>query len=401
MDARNNLESGDVEWLDVGPPERPDAANRRGRPGRKWYVLALGVVVAAVLVIALQHDGKHATASPRRSHQLTTTAPAPTPLESSATPPPVPRPVRVTNMGHSVLDVPADWELFGQGTDGIVRVQLARGRITRTTTPPVDTGGGISFVVGRDRAIIRPWDTDLPGYAVQDGRPARQLPSSLGTEGPVLPGPDPDHVWIASTDDKRMNLVGLDGRPAGVSLPAPNGTGSVNPDGAGYFMFYGTGGAYGVRPGRITRITTGEVLAAGPTTWLTRDCDAQYRCVNTVVDRATGSRRTLRAAVNESGVSGTIAPDGSYAAVFTVDGSGQPSLGVLNLTTGHTIALDIPFDPQYSFSSGVCAWSPDSRWLFAAGAEGRLKVFDRHTMRLKDLGISYPVNQVAFRSATH
>jgi hypothetical protein len=197
-----------------------------------------------------------------------------------------------------------------------------------------------------------------------------------------------------------MKLVGLNGRPTGTSLPTPDGTGSVNPDGAGYLMFYGTGGAYDVRPDGISRITTGELLAAGPTEWLTRECDAAYRCSAAVIDRATGARRMLlHAPVNGSGVSGAISPDGLYAAVFTVDGSGQPSLGLLNLTTGRTVPLDIPFDPQYSFSSGVCAWSPDSRWLFASGAEGRLKVFDRHTMRLTDLGVSFPVTQVAFRSA--
>jgi hypothetical protein len=398
VDVRNDTGSGGVEWLDLGPPERPADAEPPARRQRRWYVLAAAVIAAAILVVALQHRrDTHATAAPSHppSHPPSTTA-APAPLRP---PPSVATPGRitvVTDVKHGLLHVPTSWELFGRGARSVVRVQLAIGRISMTPVPALDSSGGTSFVVGQDRAIIRPWD-HVAGYVVRDTEPAERLTGLLAGQGPSLPGPDPDHVWVPSGDDKRMDLVGLDGRRAGPSLAIPDGTGSVNPDGAGYAMFFGTGGVYDVRPGSITRITTGELLADGPTRWLTRECDATYRCVTTVIDRASGEKRTLGRSFDGSGVVGSIAPDGSFAAVFTVDKTGQPSLGLLDLTTGVTRSLDIPFDPQYSFSTGVCVWSPDSRWLFASGAEGRLKVLDRHTMRLRDLGVSYAVTQVAFR----
>ncbi len=398
VDGRNDIGSGGVEWLDLGPPERSADTGPPDRRRRRWYVLAVAVAAAVILVVALQHRrDTHATAAPRHSpsHSPSTTA-APVPLRPPASAAPPSRTTVVTDLKHGLLHVPTSWELFGRGARGVVRVQLAIGRVSMTPVPPLNSSGGTSFVVGRDRAIIRPWD-NVAGYVVRDTEPAAPLTGALAGEGPSLPGPDPDHVWVPSDDDKRMNLVGLDGRPTGASLAMPGGTGSVNPDGAGYALFFGTGGVYDVHPGRVTRITTGELLADGPTRWLTRECDASYRCVITVIDRASGTKRTLGRSFDDSGVVGSIAPDGSFAAVFTVDQTGQPSLGLLDLTTGVTRPLDIPFDPQYSFSTGVCVWSPDSRWLFASGAEGRLKVLDRHTMRLRDLGVSYPVTQVAFR----
>jgi hypothetical protein len=398
VDGRNDTGSGGVEWLDLGPPERPAHTEPPARRRRRWYVLAATVVAAAILVVSLQHRrDTHAAAAathPPSHAPSTTVAPAPLrPAPSASTPA---QTTVVTDVKHGLLHVPASWELFGRGARSVVRVQLAVGRITVTPVPALDSSGGTSFVVGRDRAIIRPWD-HVTGYVVRDTEPAQQLAGVLAGDGPILPGPDRDQVWVPSADGTRMNLVGLDGHRIGVSLAMPEGTGSVNPDGAGYALFYGTGGVYDVQPGRIARITTGDLLADGPTRWLTRECDAAYRCATTVINRATGSKRILPHSFAGSGVAGSIAPDGSFAAVFTVDKSGQPSLGLLDLTTGVTRPLDIPFDPQYSYSSGVCAWSPDSRWLFASGAEGRLKVLDRHTMRLRDLGVSYPVTQVAFR----
>ncbi len=46
------------------------------------------------------------------------------------------------------------------------------------------------------------------------------------------------------------------------------------------------------------------------------------------------------------------------------------------------------------------AWSPDGRWLFVAGADGRLCPIDATTGQVHDLGVTLPpVTQVAVRPA--
>ena len=80
------------------------------------------------------------------------------------------------------------------------------------------------MVVGPDRLIVRPFNI-AAGYQVRDGRPARDLPAVFGQEGPVLPGPDRNHLWApnGSVSQTAMRLIGYDGRPTGVSIPVPDG----------------------------------------------------------------------------------------------------------------------------------------------------------------------------------
>jgi hypothetical protein len=54
-------ELGEVEWLDAGPPERPDA----GRPGGPWRWYALGFVALAivVLVVTVERDDAYSGTS--------------------------------------------------------------------------------------------------------------------------------------------------------------------------------------------------------------------------------------------------------------------------------------------------------------------------------------------------
>lgn len=159
------------------PPE-PDVVVFGGSPaeglpprGRlRW--LALPVALGGVIVLAvLAHAGPRAAPQARRgspppSSAPATTAPAPAPAAPSSPPD-----VTVTTVGQPLLGVTAGWELFGWGPEGVVRIQLARGRVTRTALPPIASSGPTSFLVGRDWAMVRPLD-GVPGYLVRDGRPA-------------------------------------------------------------------------------------------------------------------------------------------------------------------------------------------------------------------------------------
>lgn len=179
--------------------------------------------------------------------------------------------------------------------DEVVGVQLASGRVTRTGVPELGTDVPVSFLVGPNRAVIRPLSL-LPGYVVPDGRRARKLTGTLSRYGSLLEGPKPGLAWSRTVDDSRAHVeqVGLDGRRTGVTLTMPVSSGLVRSDGRGYPMVWGTGGVYAVRTDGLHRITTGDVVAAGPTGWLAIECDARYRCRRVVVDGAMATGTPFR-----------------------------------------------------------------------------------------------------------
>ena len=56
--------------------------------------------------------------------------------------------------------------------------------------------------------------------------------------------------------------------------------------------------------------------------------------------------------------------------------------------------MDQPYD-------GALAWSPDSRWLFVASADGRLFPVEAATGQVHDLGVPLPpIEQLAVRVPT-
>jgi hypothetical protein len=343
----------------------------------RWLLMAAGAVLAAVVaVVALAATG-HGK------------APRPQPA------------AEVTEAGHRLLGVTAGWELFGYGPAGLVRVQLARGRVTRTVVPALDSTGPVSLAVGPNQAVVRPLD-NVAGYLVPDGHPARSLSGALSHGGTVIPGPRPGTVWLqAGFQVTSLSLVRLDGSRTGVSMRLPPGGPSLPvPDGQGFALVSGasSGDLYDVRPGGFHRIA-GSLAAVGPTRWLTVDCRRRHRCSYVVLDPAGGARRMLPGlAERPSGPPGVIAPDGSAAAVLSSVG-GQLTLRLINLASGADQRVAVPV---YQESSGLqaLAWSPDSRWLFIVTARGRLAAVNARTERVQGLGLTLPpVSQIAVRNS--
>jgi hypothetical protein len=300
------------------------------------------------------------------------------------------------------LSLRGNWELFGYGPGWVVRIQFASGRITRTVVPPVLSSGPVTFLVGPHQVIIRPLDF-VPGYLVPDGRPARLLPSALGSGGTVIPGPQPGTAWVqAGFQVTSMPLVRMDGTTTGVSLRLPpGGPWLAIPDGRGYVLAGagGPGGLYDVRPGAVRRIA-GTLAAVGPTRWLTVDCTAGHRCSNVVVDQAGGAPRILpgpSAEPEPGSPPGVIAPDGSAAAVMRVRGN-QVTLHLLNLVSGADRQISVSLD-QGSAADQTLAWSPDSRWLFVVAANGELAAVNARTGQVEGLGVELPpIGQIAVRN---
>lgn len=409
MGRDEDIPSRDVEFLDADPTSgvEDDVLSAPANRWPKWLPFLVAAVVVTVVITLIVHATSKPSASPP-THPPTTTqssvsAPSTSPTASS--PRALAPPITVTELGHPLLGVTGGWELFGRGDGVVIRIQLARGRITKTAVPALQSGGPVFFVVGKDEAIVRPLDF-VPGYLVPDGHPARQLSTnlSIGQGGPVFPGPDPNHVWVQSEggSSSDLGLVGLDDASTmGALLPVPAG-GNVQaaiPDGAGYLLFPGPGGTYDSRPDGLHRITTGEVLAVGPTRWLASECDNHGTCTTVVIDQASGARHTLRPIASyASGMPpGVISPDGTTAALIDRQ---TAAVHLRDLTSGADHPLPV-LTNQSSFDLGTLVWSPDSRWLFIAAANGHLAVIDARTRQVRDLGASLPsLSQITIRSAS-
>src|SRR6266567_237379 len=244
-------------------PSRP----RRGR-WLRWLVVAavpaMAVLVVALTVAAIQHGRKHRGAPP---------------------------PVAVTDVGHALLGVRADWELFGRGPSEVVGIQLARGRITRTRVPALQSTGPAFFVADPHQVIIRPLDF-VPGYVIPDGHPARSLPAQL-SHGPMIEGPAPGQAWVLAGTEGHMvmSLVRLDGSQVGVTIQLPAGDPwPFASDGGGYLLVSDADGVYDARPGGLRWLTRSAVAAVGPTGWLTVSCDNRGHCTNVLIRAASGAR---------------------------------------------------------------------------------------------------------------
>ncbi len=395
------------------PPAR--AGSSVGRTTRWWPLLLVGLIAVVVVAVILHPRAPLATPTPVPppppvptrsvvSRTATTTPTLRPPLPPLLTDP-APVSPRTTDLGGPVLGVTAGWELFGRGYDSVVRIELAKSRVTRTAVPGLRSGGRVSFLVGPDRAVIRPSDF-VPGFAVNDGRNATDLNGALDHGGPLIPGPDAGHVWAdtaAQGSPDVMTLVDWQGRSTPTHFVVPAGWSAVGatPDGAGNVLFTAPDGAtYQVRPGGRRLVTAGTLLASGPTGYLVSDC-AAGKCRTSVLDRNTGTRKVLASSITPySGGAGLISPDGKTAAVIDLAsaGSSTPRLSLVDLSSGieHPLSADV----GAPIRQDSMIWAPDSRRLFVATETGRVAVVDRTTGQIGDLGLRLPViEQLAIRPA--
>ncbi len=397
------------------PPDH--AGNSAGRTTRWWPLLLIGLIAALVVAVVLHPRAPLATPPPvpppvpppsTRSvvSRTPTTTPRPRPSLPLLTDP-APVPPHTTDLGRPILGITAGWELFGRGPDGVVRIVLAKGRLTSTAVPGLGSSGPVSFLVGPDRAVIRPLDF-VPGFAVDDGRIATALTGALSQGGPLIPGPDAGHVWADTAADGSpdvMTLVDWQGRPTPTHFSVPAGWPAVGAtsDGAGNVLLTApNGGTYQVRPDGRRLITAGTLLASGPTGYLVSECDAAGKCRTSVLDRSTGTRKVLASSITTpyQGTAGLISPDGKTAAVIDIAGVGSSAvrLSLVDLSSGveHPLGADVGLPIR----DNSMVWAPDSRRLFVATDTGRIAVVDRNTGQVGDLGLSLPlIEQLAIRAA--
>lgn len=357
-----------------------DAPANPRPPRARWLALALLALIAVVLAVVAN---------------LRSDEPGPS---TDGTPTTEPLPAKPTRLGTATaplvtntnIDIDGDWQIFAHADGELIRIELANGRVTRTPVPPLDSTGPTALFVGSDRAIIRPID-HVPGYAVPDGQPAEKLRGLLGEGGHVFPGPRADLIWHQDSADSVDQLT-VKGKRTGKSLREPRGHRVIGPDGTGYLLTEGIGGVYRLGPDGPQRLTTGRILAVGPTRFLTLECDASARCHSAIVERESGKSRDLAADFTDGPKLeiGTISPDGKRA-VIPMD---HNDFRLVKLDTGAVDTLPVVAPIRLAGGGQVMVWSPDSSQvlmitmdgLVAVDAETRdqklLKVVPRHVQRV-------------------
>ncbi len=292
------------------------------------------------------------------------------------------------------------FDVFGFNEEEVARIELATGRVTRTRL------GGLKHarldVVPVRGAVFVHVPDDGFGYIVADGRAPNRIPAALQRVGPMLPGPDADHIWVMTGDGPRarMALVALDGRLAGPSARlTANLRSAPTADGGGYPLLFGVTGTYWASPQGLRRVTQGAVVADGPTGWLVLECDS-LGCVPLLVGRM-GDRRPLPALLHASGggmVSGTLAPDGRRAALYQGDPASGLRLALVDLATGSVVPTDV------SLAAGAVLrsprWSPDGRLVLCVDDSGRIVAVDAGTGRTRPLvppNVLPPMEGIAVR----
>jgi hypothetical protein len=361
-----------------------------GRPPRpRWLVaLVLTCLVAAAVTVIVTREGSHGPSSPS--------------------------PVSVTTVGHPILGVRGGWDLFGLDPTGVVAVQFARGRIIRTSLPPLEGDGIVSFVAARGEVLVRPLDS-VPGYAVTDGQPARPLTGVLAHGGILLPGPTPTEQWLAGDN---LALVGPDGKleaahlgPAAPAEPVQE----IISDGRGdVVMITAAGSVYDAGPG-VLRPVHALLLAVGSRDWLGMTCSGSS-CGYVVISAVTGASRALPGPAIPvaswpleslpggpwpwQALPGLAAPDGSTAAlIVSGPGADKTSLELVSLSTGAVRPVRIPI--RQGSSGASLAWSPDSQWLFVITASGGLAAVDAATGQVHELGFRLSgLSQIVIRPAS-
>jgi hypothetical protein len=387
---------GSHEVIQIGPSEPPSRWLRA-------FVAGAVLIVSAVVWLVVRDGSSDVDASSDESYRVSVGVPA----------------------GPHLLGVTADWELFARGRDELVRIELATGRVTRTSVPELGSSGGIrsddrpvAFIVGPDRVVVRPinyadglqgvdGDLALVGYQVVDGGLPRALPPVLGagTRGLTLPGPRPGTAWVPNPLGTILRLVRLSGDPTDISIRLPGGSNAwiPIPDGSGYVLD-SPSGVRRARSDGVTRISSGTLMATGPTGWLVRKCD-RGRCANVVIDRRLGTRRVLPGPPLPGFFTGVIAPDGSTAAMFDRQSPSNSTMSELRKTTITLLDLrtgerrSVPVWVRVALAGDTVAWSPNSRWLFVPRMRGGLAVLDTVTGELNDFKVPLPrIEQLAVRT---
>jgi hypothetical protein len=380
----------DVIGLGPGDPRGPRWTRRRRAVAG---AVLLAVACAAVVTAVLGHPGHSGPGAGAASASN----------PAGGLPPPAGA-ASMTIPASALLGERGDWELDMLGSQAadlsagpmLVRIQFGTGTVTQVPLPLLGSTGPAQVAAGPGQVMIRPLDA-VPGYTVPDGKPARGLPASLGRGGVMFPGPQAGQFWVTAGSSARpvLRLVSVSGGAASPTIRVPAGLAdfaTTVADGQGYVLVQDKGAVYDARPSGWRKVADGTLTAVGPSAWLISRCQGTDHCRSTVVNPVTRVSRALPGSADlvtpdDAWPPGVVSPDGRFAAVL---GRPQGQSAVLRLVDLRTGAGRQVLVGHGGLAVDGFAWSPDSRWLFAAPGDGTLDAIDGQSGQVRDLGISLP-----------
>jgi hypothetical protein len=277
---------------------------------------------------------------------------------------------------------PLEIVAFGNGRQ-LSRLDLQTGLLTTLRATQLQPFGRPRLVIGDDWVLFPTSDPDLPSSIVIGDGQVKSI--DFGPSWEVAGTTDGEGIWLLSAEladggPGVARLATIEGeRIAEIALP---GVPSLF-DPAGGFVVDAPGGWFRVTGDGAERITGGALLAIGRDVAVTHECDDTLRCAVVVIDRDTAQRRPLDLdlPLGDAGLSAvapvgaeSVSPDGSAAFVEVVNpaggGTGQPTLGLLDLTSGAVVEVG----PAQDIDQTV--WTPDGRFvLYVKG--GKIVAHDR------------------------
>jgi hypothetical protein len=305
------------------------------------------------------------------------------------------RPARAREASQYEPSVATGLSLVGLGSNGdLYDIDVDGGLVVRYDTPDLGSGAPAFVAVDVDGSVVVASHDAVPGFVLDRTTGSARRTSGEELAGPMYPGPDPGTVWVGGTDDPDdrgdYRLSDLAGAPLGPTVEVEGG-GQVRAevfgaDGNGALLVRAAGGVYVADGSSEVRLTTGEILAVGPTTAIVRECDESLACGVWRVDRRSGERTPVTDSVIVAanadrgliGITGsTVSPDGAVVVVRS-EVDGDESWVIVDTVDGRQIAV-----PGVGGSTPML-WSADSSAAVYLSGD-HLRLFDRAAGTVVDL----------------
>ncbi|NND73868.1 MAG: hypothetical protein HKN44_02575 [Ilumatobacter sp.] len=291
--------------------------------------------------------------------------------------------------------------ILGLGREGdVFQIDIDSGAVISTTAPPLASGAPAYVFADPQGATIASYD-NVPSIRFDAATGTARLSGDKGPAGPLAAGPRSGTVWQVGTrerptDPLTLDLVDSAGEDLGTSIDVGAGAASIDigtdatvlgGDGTGGVLIQSELGGTFVfgSDGSAVRITSGEVLAIGPTVAYVRECDEQFVCGVFRLDRATGERvltevPALDLAGGDEAAGGpfgqSVSPDGNVALVRVSGFAADWTMVDLAASTAVPV-------PGAAVASPLL-WSADSQWaLYLSG--DILRLYDRASGTLRTL----------------
>lgn len=275
------------------------------------------------------------------------------------------------------------------GFNGVHRIDIDSGQIVSVDVDRIQSSAPV-FVFSDPAGISVVSYDHVDGIRLEGDSATPITVDSF--HGLMLAGPQPGTAWVPQESGPLgqttlYELFDSLGQQVDGQLRVPtDSTGiSASADGlGGVVALSNLGGAFIIDETGTERITTGELLALGPTVAIADECDDSYVCAMVSIDRASGERTVFEPSILTASTGVSPQPVGSGQ---SVDPSGQVALMYNSVSEGFMFADLVTGRmapaPAPDLLSAV-VWSVDGRAAVYL-SEGVLNLYRRSTADVRPL----------------